>query len=51
MKKTPAAINLASYSGHGALRAKVMGKDYARHAKQGEIEAMAKLLERDMAIA
>jgi N-acyl-D-amino-acid deacylase len=48
LEKTPPAVNVASYSGHGTLRDEVLGKDYKRVATPAEIAAMAKLLERDM---
>jgi N-acyl-D-amino-acid deacylase len=44
----PAAINIASYSGHGALRAAVMGADYKRNATPDEIAKMRALLAEDM---
>ena len=44
----PAAVNLASYSGHGTLRDEVLGKDYRRTATRAEVAAMARLLERDL---
>ncbi len=42
--KTPAAINVATYVGHGDLRDAVMGKDYKRHATPAEIARMRALL-------
>jgi len=48
LAKTGAAVNVASYSGHNSLRAKVMGEDYRRAATTGEIERMKALLEADM---
>ncbi|HEX8233517.1 MAG TPA: D-aminoacylase [Caulobacteraceae bacterium] len=47
--RKPAALNLASYSGHNTVRARVMGADYKREARPGEIAAMARLVEQDMA--
>jgi len=44
----PIAVNIAVFSGHGSLRAAVMGDDYRRHATATEIEAMQALLEEDM---
>lgn len=44
----PVAVNVATYSGHNALRQEVMGEDYKRVARPEEIEAMRKLLARDM---
>ncbi|MEQ1821311.1 MAG: D-aminoacylase [Fimbriimonadaceae bacterium] len=43
-----AAINLAYFSGHGGIRAKVMGEDYKREATPAEIEKMKLLVEADM---
>jgi N-acyl-D-amino-acid deacylase len=45
----PAAINVASYTGHGLLRERVMGADYKRVATSAEVAAMQKLLAADMA--
>lgn len=41
-------LNVASFSGHGTLRAEVMGEDFKRPATDDEIAAMAALLEADM---
>jgi N-acyl-D-amino-acid deacylase len=41
-------INFAMFSGHGGLRAEVMGKDYKRVATTAEIERMKTLLAADM---
>ncbi len=49
LEKAPAAINVASYSGHGTLREKVLGKDFRRVATAAEIAEMSRLLEQDMA--
>jgi len=46
--KSPAAINVASFAGHGSLRERVMGEDYQRHGTAGEVAAMAVLLEAEM---
>lgn len=48
LEKTPPAINVASYSGHGTLREIVLGQDFRRHATPTEIEAMKRLLEVDL---
>lgn len=48
LRTSPAAINLASYSGHNTLRSRVMGNDYKRHATAAELEEMAALLRDDM---
>ena len=44
----PAAVNIASYSGHNTLRDKVMGDDFRRVATAGEIETMSALLRREL---
>ena len=48
LEKRPAAVNLASFAGHGKLRAEVMGEDFRRHATGAEVEAMIQLLEREL---
>src|SRR5687768_5864228 len=40
----PAAVNVASYVGHGTLRSRVMGDDYKRPATAVEIVRMRDLL-------
>ncbi len=41
MQKTPVAINVATFVGHGNLRVDAMGKDdYRRHATADEVEKM-----------
>jgi N-acyl-D-aspartate/D-glutamate deacylase len=49
LERDRVAINVASYSGHGTLRDRVMGKDFRRQANANEVEAMAALLDQDMA--
>lgn len=44
----PPAINVASYVGHGAIRSKVLGEDFKRHATPAEIERMKTLVREDM---
>ena len=44
----PAAINVASFTGHGWLRDKVMGADFKRTATPQEVQAMQALLAADM---
>lgn len=44
----PAAVNIASYTGHGRIRAAVMGDDYKRRATPREIAAMKSLIRTDM---
>lgn len=45
---SPAAVNIASYSGHNALREAVLGEDANRLATDAEIEAMERLLLADL---
>jgi len=49
LKRSPVSVNVASFAGHNSIRRKVMGNDFARHASNDELEAMAKLLQSDMA--
>lgn len=44
----PVGVNIASYIGHGAIRAKVMGSDSRRAAREDEIVRMERLVERAM---
>lgn len=46
---TPAAVNVASYAGHGTLRRHVMGDDFRREATPEEVAAMRALLETELA--
>jgi N-acyl-D-amino-acid deacylase len=48
LEKSPAAINVASYAGHGTLRDQVMGEDYHRHATPEELAEMVDLLRTEM---
>ncbi len=48
LEERPAAINLASYVGHGTVRGKVMGEDFRRTASPEEIASMAALVEQEM---
>ncbi|MEK6688304.1 MAG: D-aminoacylase [Gemmatimonadota bacterium] len=48
LDSAPAAINLASYAGHGSLRQQVMGDDYRRVATQVEVDSMKSLLYREL---
>ncbi len=45
----PTTVNVASYSGHGYLRDRVMGPDYKRPATPAEIGQMDALLAADLA--
>ncbi|MGI9271448.1 MAG: N-acyl-D-amino-acid deacylase family protein [Woeseiaceae bacterium] len=44
----PAAVNVASYAGHGTIRSQVMGDDYQRHATAEEMADMVELLRTEM---
>ena len=44
----PAAVNIASYSGHNSLREAVMGRDFKRPATPAEVARMRVLLAADM---
>lgn len=48
LEKTPPAINIASFVGHGTLRGKVLGDDYKRASTPGEVEKMAALVGPEM---
>jgi N-acyl-D-amino-acid deacylase len=48
LETLPAAINVASYAGHGTLRGQVMGEDYQRHATPEELTEMVGLLRTEM---
>ena len=49
LEATPAAVNVASYAGHGTLRRQVMGGDFRREATAHEVAAMQALLETELA--
>lgn len=42
-------VNIASYVGHGTVRAQVMGRDYKRHATPAELERMKGLVASELA--
>lgn len=48
LKETPAAVNVASFTGHNTLRSRAMGDDFQRSANEQELEQMARELETDM---
>ena len=48
LEASPAAINVASYAGHGTLRGQVMGDDYQRPATPEEVAIMVELLRGEM---
>lgn len=49
LDSNPAAVNVASYVGHGTLRRRVMGDDYRRVATPEEVARMRDLLIEEMA--
>lgn len=48
LEATPAAVNVASFAGHGTLRSHVMGDDYQRHATAEELAEMRSLLQAEL---
>ena len=48
LEATPAAVNVASYAGHGTLRRQIMGGDFRREATAHEVAAMQALLETEL---
>ena len=48
LDREPAAINVASYAGHGRIRGKVMGEDFRRAARPEEVARMRELLAQEM---
>jgi N-acyl-D-amino-acid deacylase len=48
LERSPAAVNVASYAGHGRLRRKVMGDDFRRPARPDELARMRELLEEEL---
>lgn len=48
LERTPASVNVASDAGHGAIRSRVMGKDFARAATPAEIDQMKRLVRMEM---
>jgi N-acyl-D-amino-acid deacylase len=48
LEAQPAAVNVASYVGHGAVRGKVLGENFKRQATPAEIERMKALVREDM---
>jgi N-acyl-D-amino-acid deacylase len=49
LARSPLAVNVASYTGHGTLRGRAMGGDYKRPATPSEIAAMQTDLAADLA--
>jgi N-acyl-D-amino-acid deacylase len=48
LESKPAAVNVASYAGHGSIRREVLGADFKRPATAGEIERMKTLLRAEL---
>lgn len=44
----PAAVNVASYTGHGTIRRRVLGDDFKRHASPADVDRMRALLAADL---
>jgi len=49
LERQPAAVNVASYAGHGTIRSRVLGADFRRTATAAEVEAMRGLLREELA--
>ena len=48
LDSTPAALNVASYVGHGTIRSRVMGDDFQRVASDSEVARMRELVREEM---
>ena len=48
LRAEPAAVNVASYIGHGTIRRQVLGTDFKRTATAGEMEKMEEVLRSEM---
>src|SRR5688572_1472252 len=48
LEREPVSVNVASYTGHGTIRARVMGEDFARHATPAEIARMQAMVAAEM---
>jgi N-acyl-D-amino-acid deacylase len=48
LESEPVSVNVASYAGHGTIRRRVMGQDFARHATADEVERMKALVKIEM---
>ena len=48
LERTPPAVNVASYVGHGTVRSMVMGDDFRRVATRAEVDRMRAIVETDM---
>src|SRR5437867_958233 len=49
LEREPAAVNVASYVGHGTIRREVLGADFKRHATAEETDRMSAMLRTEMA--
>ncbi|HEX2451856.1 MAG TPA: D-aminoacylase [Gemmatimonadales bacterium] len=49
LQASPAAVNVASYAGHGTIRRDVLGDDFRRAASAAEVATMRQRLERELA--
>jgi N-acyl-D-amino-acid deacylase len=48
LERSPAAVNVASYVGHGTVRRLVMGEDFRRPARADELERMRERIGKDL---
>lgn len=48
LEAEPVSVNVAAFIGHGAIRERVMGKDFARLATPAEVERMKALVKEGM---
>ena len=48
LQREPAAVNVASYVGHGTIRREVLGADFKRHATAEEVDRMSAMLRAEM---
>jgi N-acyl-D-amino-acid deacylase len=48
LERTPPAVNVASYVGHGTVRSHVMGDDFRRVATTSEVQRMRSIVETEM---
>jgi N-acyl-D-amino-acid deacylase len=48
LERTPPAVNVASYVGHGTVRSTVMGDDFRRAATPAEVGRMREIVEAEM---
>ncbi len=48
LERSPPAVNVASYVGHGTVRSAVMGDDFRRVVTRAEIDRMRTIVETDM---